>query len=1082
MSLLRTFSGLCLVLLCAFSPATSGQQPARRHVAPGKLPIVFEAIPGPGSWLGRVDGRTIVFDKGGLHVTSAQNSSPLTLSFANTQRLSPVGEGLLAGQTHYLLGNDPTRWRTHVSNYARVAYHALYPGIDAVFYGNGQDLEHDFLVAPGSDPRQIRFTLPANAHARLQPVGDLAITSPDGTWQLRKPVVYQGEGPQRHQLAGSYQLFPDRTVGFHLGAYNPYKTLVIDPVLTFGTYLSTGSGEADAVATDASGATYITGTTALGYPVTSGAYPGCATCTATSAVTFISKLSPDGKTLLYSTLFGGNNFAQPTGIAVDRAGDAVVSISTAATDLPQKNSLPVFTPADFERAYLVSLSPDGSSLNFATTFELNSSQYFSSNSTIAGVAVDGSDNIYVAGNTGPDFLVTPGALNNSTSDEVNANNVFLIKLKSSGDLLYSAVLGPGNTPGAYPNSSSVQALAVDPAGNAFVSGVTGVPWPTTPGVYLSQNPTPGSAVGFVSKVAPDGASLLYSTYLNAAGRFASLAVSPQGSVFVGVQGADATYPTTPDAYLPNTAGGSAVTELDAAGAHVLYSSLVTSFPNGLNALTLDGADNLWLALETKDPEFPLKHPVQATFASVEPGEDLMSAVQEFDPTGKTLLFSTFLGGAADGFASDIAVDPAGRAHVSGGAGYGFSTTPGAYIGSLPSSEAGSFGNISPYTAVLDPTVAAPSVCIQPNTILYVGQVTSGTTFDMAYTITNCGNAPLTVSSATASPAPFSLPADKNTCSQTVPVDGTCSVTIRYAPVGFQDDKGTFTLISNASIPTTLPITGTGIKGPIPGLAPASLNFAAQVIGTTSAAQTLTLSNTGSSPLDGFTLSIAGANAASFAETDNCGAELATNSSCTISITFKPTAAGAASASLQFTAYPRAQAGPIPLTGTAPATAFTLSSAAPTQTVAAGQAASYALSLSAANGYNGTLAFKCLGLPANATCAFNPASLALAGGNTASVTVAIATQPVQTAASGLHKGAGALVAGLLLGLPWLRRRRPPLLAFALLLLLGGLLTGETGCSSSGPAPVPKVAPGSYPLQVQAADSTTTVTQSLTLVVQ
>jgi hypothetical protein len=678
---------ICLLLSIPASSAAQNQSPSSVRVVKNGLPILFEPAPSSGDGsiaiLGRTSNMTVGFQSGAFVVGfQGKTASQFKIEFDGAQPSVPSGDKLQQSQTNYLLGDDPAQWRTHVPNYARVIYTSLYPGIDAVFYGTDYQMEHDFIVSPGANYRQIRMHLSNNARASIGRDGVLSITLADGSLQMQKPVIYQEEAGKRHRRSGSFRLLPDGDIGFTVIGYDPRQTLVIDPVLSFSTYLSTQASVANLIATDATGNNYIAGSGSLGaFPTTPNAFAGCTACTTSSAVTFISKLSADGTTLLYSTVLGGNQFAQPTGIAVDANGNAFVSGWTGATNFPTKFGQPIATPNNNYLGFLVSLSADGSSLNYGTLLSSSPSSGLNTFTYAMAVALDPSGNAYVTGQTGNGFFTTAGALNQGGGGNFgNQFNVFLMKLSPTGSLLYSAILGAADPQNGGGGPIGAYAIAVDAAGNAYVAGQAGTLWPISSGAYLNQ--IAGSApydAPFVMKVAHDAKSVLYSTYLDYAYVVSGIAALPNGNVFVTGNGVGARYPTTSNAYQRNSSGGGGafLTELDATGSSLVYSTVIGDSNYHVNGLALDANGDIWLAAQSSNPQFPLVTPLQST----SPGT--VSVLNQFDPTGQTLEFSTFLGGNATGYASSVAVDSNHRAHVAGAASYGMYTTPGVYVGQVP---------------------------------------------------------------------------------------------------------------------------------------------------------------------------------------------------------------------------------------------------------------------------------------------------------------------------------------------------------------------------------------------------------------
>jgi hypothetical protein len=229
------------------------------------------------------------------------------------------GADQLPGAANYYIGNDPKKWRSGITTYGKVKYQGIYPGINAVFYGNQRRLEYDFVVAPGADPRQISLGL-TGARPSLDAGGNVVLKLADGDLALKKPVVYQNVAGEKKIVEASYAIAGNK-VRFHLGKYDHNQTLVIDPVFTYLTYL--GGSSVDyiggttvvsqtlspnhALAIDSAGDVYVTGETisndfpvANAYQATRNEQPGSA------YTAFVSALNPTGTALRYSTYLGGS--------------------------------------------------------------------------------------------------------------------------------------------------------------------------------------------------------------------------------------------------------------------------------------------------------------------------------------------------------------------------------------------------------------------------------------------------------------------------------------------------------------------------------------------------------------------------------------------------------------------------------------------------------------------------------------------------------------------------------------------------------------------------------------------------------
>src|SRR5262249_4529509 len=198
-----------------------------------------------------------------------------------------------------------------------------YEGVQLIYYGNQENIEYDFVVAPGVDPRVIKIDFDGVDTIEVVQQGDMLLNSNGTIVRQLKPTIYQEIDGVRKIIQGGYTLNSRHQIGFQVGAYDKTKPLIIDPVLIFSSYLGgSGEDEIDAVTTDAAGNTYVVGTTdSLNFPTTPG---GLQTTPNTVKDVFVTKFAPNGQTVLYSTYLGGNLDDQGYGIAVDSQGNAYV--------------------------------------------------------------------------------------------------------------------------------------------------------------------------------------------------------------------------------------------------------------------------------------------------------------------------------------------------------------------------------------------------------------------------------------------------------------------------------------------------------------------------------------------------------------------------------------------------------------------------------------------------------------------------------------------------------------------------------------------------------------------------------------
>jgi pimeloyl-ACP methyl ester carboxylesterase len=279
------------------------------------------------------------------------------------------GEERLQGTSNYFIGNDPSKWRTRISKYAKVRYREVYPGIDLVFYGNQRRLEYDFVVSPGSDPSKIRLEFQGVEEVILDENGNLVLRLKDGEVIQHAPVIYQEVDGKRVDVAGGYWIDRKGRVGCRVASWDRQRPLVIDPVLVYSTYL--GGNDYDsghAIAVDGSGNAYVTGhTLSPDFPTVKALYP---TYGGGSRDAFIFKLSADGSRAVYSTYLGGNAWECGYDIAVDSSGNAYVTGTTCSPDFPTVNALYPIYGGGYTDVFIAKIS-DNTALGYIDHFSFS---------------------------------------------------------------------------------------------------------------------------------------------------------------------------------------------------------------------------------------------------------------------------------------------------------------------------------------------------------------------------------------------------------------------------------------------------------------------------------------------------------------------------------------------------------------------------------------------------------------------------------------------------------------------------------------------------------------------------------------
>ena len=310
------------------------------------------------------------------------------------------GRTELAGRSHYFIGNDPRHWEANVRSYARVEYDDVYPGVDLVYYGNQRQLEYDFIVAPGASHANIALAIDGARGFEIDTTGNLLITTAAGELTHRAPVLYQEINGGRVQVDGGYTLRPDQTIGFHVGEYDPRLPLVIDPVLTYSTYLGGDAQERiHGVAADAQGNIVVVGETySQDFPTVN----ALQSQRIGNGDAFVAKLTATGDALIYATYFGGSAAESAAAVDVDASGAAYLVGETSSWDFPTLNPVQSSRKGQND-SFVVKLDAEGA-LVYSTLLGGTAEEYG------LGIAVDADGRAHVAGSTWSGDFPAVGAL------------------------------------------------------------------------------------------------------------------------------------------------------------------------------------------------------------------------------------------------------------------------------------------------------------------------------------------------------------------------------------------------------------------------------------------------------------------------------------------------------------------------------------------------------------------------------------------------------------------------------------------------------------------------------------------------
>lgn len=565
--------------------------------------------------------------------------------------VQPRGEAPLEGTVSYFKG-APDEWRTGLSAWGRVSYPGLWPGIDLSYSGTVNLLKCEMTVAPGADPRTIRFAVRGASDVRLNAAGELEIETPEGGFTDAAPEAWQEVDGVRRAVPASYDFdAASGEFGFELGPYDASRPLVIDPAVII--YCGFIGGAMDdwgrGIAVDALGCAYVTGSTSSsesdGFPTAIG--PDL-TFSGSSDDVFVAKIQANGTGFVYCGYIGGSGNDVGYGIAVDRLGCAYITGLTGSSEA----SFPVFQGPDLTfngapyDAFVAKVNAAGTALSYCGYIG------GAARDEARGIAVDVLGNAYLTGITWSDQASFPETIGPDLTFNGGATDAFVAKVNAGGTaLVYCGYIGDGA-------SDEGRGIAVDAGGNAYLTG--------------SSQAAPGftDTNAFVIKVNAAGTAAVYSFSLGGSSYDAghAIAVDRLGCAYVtGETSSDeSTFPETVGPDL--TANGDSdafVAKLNAVGAALVYCGFLggsgADFGRGI---AVDGAGYAYIAGETYSGEasFPVREGPDLTYNGS--GDAFVAKLNSW---GQSYLFCGYVGGDGEEFCGGIAIDGGGHVYIAGSA-------------------------------------------------------------------------------------------------------------------------------------------------------------------------------------------------------------------------------------------------------------------------------------------------------------------------------------------------------------------------------------------------------------------------------
>ena len=702
-SLIAASLALCVMLPAAFAsedrPAESAAQLQRAQSVIDQLPLYFEINRGQFDqrvrFFSRSPGHALFLTGSEAVLTVGRNALAIGLKQANPE---PAVEGLdrLRSFSSYFIGK-PENWRERVEHYSKVRYRGVYPGIDLVYYGQGQRLEHDFVVSPGADPSHIRMLFRGATALRIDDAGDLVVGLGESELRFSAPYSYtESSAGERREVASRFVLKDEREVGFALGDYNARETLVIDPVLLYGTFIGGSNVEiAKAVAVDEAGHIYVTGiTVSPDYPTFGvGLQPGGGD----ELNAFLMKLDPlatAGRGLLYSGYFGGVRDEEPFAIRLDAERNVYIVGATMSGDFPTTpNAVQPTRDTIDVNGFLVKFNVERTeNLMLYGTYLAGKDKDVAYN-----VRVDQTQKAYVVGRAfGEDFPLSADPL--QPAGRGGGDAFFSLIDTVGGGLIYSTLLGGTSTDWAAD-------IVIANADSVFITGFT-----ASNDFPVKQNPYGPNPFGrgdaFLTRIdwrVPGLEGLGYSGYLGGSDLDVAqnLVLDPSGVLHIGGYTLSKDFPTTAAAVQRTNAGDADIfiATLDttkAGGEGLLFSTYI----GGSNAdvpymMRMDSTGGLVTAGYTLSDDFPIVgDSFDDTYSSLDDGVFLR--IDPSKPANEVFTCSSYLGGDNSDIGWGMTLDDADNLYITGSTvSDDFPVSQNAFTGKKPGIVSGFVSKISP---------------------------------------------------------------------------------------------------------------------------------------------------------------------------------------------------------------------------------------------------------------------------------------------------------------------------------------------------------------------------------------------------
>lgn len=949
----------------AMFPA-AGLKEARLRSAVHGVPLAFEANRGQFDpavqYRARGQGYQLLLERDGLHFEThaakpmkttpkhaakhsaardaGADSIHLRLAGAPAN-LNWRGRDGLSATANYFIGNDRSHWRTGVPLYAAAGAMEMAPGVDCLVYAGSNGPEMDFDVARGTDLRRVRLEVAGARQLKMDPAGDLLIEGRAAIVRLRHPAIYQMVGEQHRSIAGGYAIVSSRSVGFRVADYDHSLPLVIDPsvAVTYTTFLGgSGADSANGLAMDASGAVYISGTTANATSFTETVTKKFGSGGGSNDF-FVAKIDPTqsgAASLKYLSFVGGSGDEEGGKLSVNSNGQVAIVGTTTSTDYPTTDSTKL-TKGSNDLA-LTLLDPTGSSLVFSTVLDGTGAfaiplDAANDHGTPAVAFAPNGTVIVTADTTAADLPVTAGAFQpayggaaQTTTPPLTQSDGMLAvySVPSLTYLTYFGINGFTNDEQNFvPALVGVTGVAVDLLGQAYVTGFTSQPgtgFLTTNGFQTAY--AGGAFDAFLLCLKPKGlgsSDLVYSTFLGGSASDQAFAVAvdqaiPANAYVVGTtQSADATSNSPPQlegfqTSLQGNANGflAAVAQTQAGATTLSYATYLggSSSDSVLGVVSL-GADAVYLTGHAKSLDFPTLNTLQSFSGT---GDAFIAKLDTTTAGAASLLYASLFGGGNDAQGNGVAALPTGEIVIAGSTtSHDFPLGGNTQTGMQPicascqesPAQADAF-----VVALAESEAGGPEISFNPPALNFQNVAVGSTNTPQIVRVTNSGGLTVSINGINtvgANLGDFPLSNDCPIAPTSLPPQAFCTITANFNPSVAGQETAQVVVSDNAfASPQTLDLVGVGVE-PLASLSTTALNFGNQPAQTVSNSQTLIITNGGNLQLAISLVNITGPDVAQFRFTDSNTCVnppiVQPGASCIMNVAFAPQTQGNFSASL-----------------------------------------------------------------------------------------------------------------------------------------------------------------------------------------